>query len=242
MFVYLLSFFPSPIWLSSEFCICRAAFRHLCCDTDIFSPKTEIAVLQFQSSYAHSLTSALHYLVPVRPRRQIVYPLEKLGINAPSKAVSKAPVGSPAAAGRRRGASSCGCGRWGGSTVFSGAGCFLITGSLALVPLKGCPEEAPLQPFTSGGYFPVSLKQEAQDPSGDRPQGPYREAFACCCVSGQVAWSEPLSIFLSSFPCSKADFPFPSCFAFKAKWSLTIGTKLTEKIELAAFKMSGSES
>ncbi|XP_063141073.1 cilia- and flagella-associated protein 61 isoform X4 [Rattus norvegicus] len=44
---------------------------------------------KLQSSYAHSLTSALHYLVPVRPRRQIVYPLEKLGINAPSKEVSK---------------------------------------------------------------------------------------------------------------------------------------------------------
>ncbi|XP_010632494.2 cilia- and flagella-associated protein 61 isoform X4 [Fukomys damarensis] len=49
----------------------------------------KIAVFQLQSPYAHSLTSALHYLVPVRPRRQIVYPLEKLGINAPSKAVSK---------------------------------------------------------------------------------------------------------------------------------------------------------
>ncbi|XP_043458919.1 cilia- and flagella-associated protein 61 isoform X1 [Prionailurus bengalensis] len=48
---------------------------------------------KFQSSYAHSLTSALHYLVPVRPRRQIVYPLEKLGINAPSKAVSKDALG-----------------------------------------------------------------------------------------------------------------------------------------------------
>ncbi|CAK6447385.1 unnamed protein product [Pipistrellus nathusii] len=47
---------------------------------------------KFQSSYAHSLTSALHYLVPVRPRRQIVYPLEKLGINAPSKEVSKEPM------------------------------------------------------------------------------------------------------------------------------------------------------
>ncbi|XP_070341608.1 cilia- and flagella-associated protein 61 isoform X5 [Equus asinus] len=47
---------------------------------------------KFQSSYAHSLTSALHCLVPVRPRRQIVYPLEKLGINAPSKAVSKEPI------------------------------------------------------------------------------------------------------------------------------------------------------
>lgn len=66
----------------------------------MLAPKTEIAVFQFQSSYAHSLTSALHYLVPVRPRRQIVYPLEKLGINAPSKAVSKDPVGSRAAAGR----------------------------------------------------------------------------------------------------------------------------------------------
>ncbi|XP_012512673.1 PREDICTED: cilia- and flagella-associated protein 61 [Propithecus coquereli] len=48
---------------------------------------------KFQNPYAHSLTSALHYLVPVRPRRQIVYPLEKLGINAPSKAVSKEEIG-----------------------------------------------------------------------------------------------------------------------------------------------------
>ncbi|XP_037668188.1 cilia- and flagella-associated protein 61 isoform X4 [Choloepus didactylus] len=47
---------------------------------------------KFQNPYAHSLTSALHYLVPVRPRRQIVYPLEKLGINAPSKEVSKDPL------------------------------------------------------------------------------------------------------------------------------------------------------
>uniref|UniRef100_A0A8C5N465 Cilia and flagella associated protein 61 n=1 Tax=Leptobrachium leishanense TaxID=445787 RepID=A0A8C5N465_9ANUR len=44
---------------------------------------------QFKNPCAHSLTSALHYMVPVRPRRQIVYPLEKLGINAPSKHVSK---------------------------------------------------------------------------------------------------------------------------------------------------------
>ncbi|XP_060547144.1 cilia- and flagella-associated protein 61 [Pantherophis guttatus] len=44
---------------------------------------------KYQNPYAHSLTSALHYMVPVRPRRQIVYPLEKLGINAPSKQVSK---------------------------------------------------------------------------------------------------------------------------------------------------------
>ncbi|KAJ6661329.1 hypothetical protein lerEdw1_014957 [Lerista edwardsae] len=44
---------------------------------------------KFKNPCAHSLTSALHYMVPVRPRRQIVYPLEKLGINAPSKQVSK---------------------------------------------------------------------------------------------------------------------------------------------------------
>uniref|UniRef100_A0A663MV07 Cilia and flagella associated protein 61 n=1 Tax=Athene cunicularia TaxID=194338 RepID=A0A663MV07_ATHCN len=44
---------------------------------------------RFQNPRAHSLTSALHYMVPVRPRRQIVYPLEELGINAPSEQVSK---------------------------------------------------------------------------------------------------------------------------------------------------------
>ncbi|XP_065487730.1 cilia- and flagella-associated protein 61 isoform X1 [Caloenas nicobarica] len=44
---------------------------------------------EFQNPRAHSLTSALHYMVPVRPRRQIVYPLEELGINAPSEQVSK---------------------------------------------------------------------------------------------------------------------------------------------------------
>uniref|UniRef100_A0A8C0F6I3 Cilia and flagella associated protein 61 n=1 Tax=Bubo bubo TaxID=30461 RepID=A0A8C0F6I3_BUBBB len=44
---------------------------------------------RFQNPCAHSLTSALHYMVPVRPRRQIVYPLEELGINAPSEQVSK---------------------------------------------------------------------------------------------------------------------------------------------------------
>ncbi|KFO76187.1 Uncharacterized protein C20orf26, partial [Cuculus canorus] len=44
---------------------------------------------KFQNPCAHSLTSALHYMFPVRPRRQIVYPLEELGINAPSEQVSK---------------------------------------------------------------------------------------------------------------------------------------------------------
>ncbi|NXG17049.1 CFA61 protein, partial [Grallaria varia] len=44
---------------------------------------------KFQSPCARSLTSALHYMAPVRPRRQIVYPLEELGINAPSEQLSK---------------------------------------------------------------------------------------------------------------------------------------------------------
>ncbi|NXR25261.1 CFA61 protein, partial [Cinclus mexicanus] len=44
---------------------------------------------KFQRPCAHSLTSALHYMAPVRPRRQIVYPLRELGVNAPSEHVSK---------------------------------------------------------------------------------------------------------------------------------------------------------
>ncbi|XP_067900509.1 cilia- and flagella-associated protein 61 isoform X2 [Heterodontus francisci] len=44
---------------------------------------------KMNSPQAHSLTSALHYLVPVRRRRQIIYPLEQLGINAPSKRVTQ---------------------------------------------------------------------------------------------------------------------------------------------------------
>ncbi|NWW04112.1 CFA61 protein, partial [Oreocharis arfaki] len=44
---------------------------------------------KFQRPCAHSLTSALHYMAPVRPRRQIVYPLEELGVSAPSEQVSK---------------------------------------------------------------------------------------------------------------------------------------------------------
>ncbi|XP_066172754.1 cilia- and flagella-associated protein 61 [Sylvia atricapilla] len=44
---------------------------------------------QFQRPCAHSLTSALHYMAPVRPRRQIVYPLQELGVNTPSEQVSK---------------------------------------------------------------------------------------------------------------------------------------------------------
>ncbi|KAI1240310.1 hypothetical protein IHE44_0008726, partial [Lamprotornis superbus] len=38
---------------------------------------------------AHSLTSALHYMAPVRPRRQIVYPVRELGASAPPERVSE---------------------------------------------------------------------------------------------------------------------------------------------------------
>ncbi|XP_069788463.1 cilia- and flagella-associated protein 61 isoform X6 [Narcine bancroftii] len=47
---------------------------------------------EVQSPHVHSLTSALHFLVPVRRRRQIIYPLEQLGINAPSKRITKEKV------------------------------------------------------------------------------------------------------------------------------------------------------
>ncbi|XP_039915481.1 cilia- and flagella-associated protein 61 isoform X4 [Hirundo rustica] len=44
---------------------------------------------KFQRPCAHSLTSAFHYMAPVRARRQIVCPLQELGMNSPSEQVSK---------------------------------------------------------------------------------------------------------------------------------------------------------
>ncbi|NXK92481.1 CFA61 protein, partial [Formicarius rufipectus] len=44
---------------------------------------------KFQNPCAHSLTSALHSMAPVRRRRQIVYPLQELGVNAPAEHISK---------------------------------------------------------------------------------------------------------------------------------------------------------
>ena len=42
-----------------------------------------------QSLAKHSLISGLNALVPVRARRQIVYPKEGLGVNGPSERVTK---------------------------------------------------------------------------------------------------------------------------------------------------------
>ncbi|KAK2864232.1 hypothetical protein Q7C36_003386 [Tachysurus vachellii] len=41
-----------------------------------------------ENASAHSLTAVLSSMVPVHPRRQIIYPLEDLGINAPSSLIT----------------------------------------------------------------------------------------------------------------------------------------------------------
>ncbi|KAL2081853.1 hypothetical protein ACEWY4_021671 [Coilia grayii] len=46
-------------------------------------------VHQQRNSCGHYLTAALNYMVPVRPRRQIVLSLEELGMNAPSQHITK---------------------------------------------------------------------------------------------------------------------------------------------------------
>jgi len=43
----------------------------------------------FQIVEEHSLVCTMNDMVPVRSRRQINYPLEKLGFNAPSERVLK---------------------------------------------------------------------------------------------------------------------------------------------------------
>jgi len=44
----------------------------------------------FQLLMKHSLVAALADMVPVKPRRQIVYPVDRLGANAPSDRILEA--------------------------------------------------------------------------------------------------------------------------------------------------------
>lgn len=198
------------------------------CSAALLSPKTEIAVLQFQSSLAHSLTSVLHYLVPVRPRRQIVYPLEKLGINAPSESVSKEPVGS-------RGSSRQGGAVPAQAGVADGWQLCLRRSRLLLnyrEPGSLRPAEAPRRCFPSGDDSWGSLKAKACDLGRDRAQGDEASAGPLHSrTNGLPALPPCSSPFLKSRSCPARR---SQCFAFKASWSFTIQTKLTKQTEPAA--------
>lgn len=218
MFVYLLIFplsrsgrVQNSVFVKLHAGICAAAC------SDALSPKIEIAVFQFQSSYAHSLTSALHCLVPVRPRRQIVYPLEKLGINAPSKAVSKEPVGSRAAAGREARCQLLRAWQMGWQHCLRGSRLLLNYREPGAHALTGAPCRGSPAALSLRWLFYSKPKTEAVWSLGWQSPG---DAFLCCCVSGQVAWSQPLESkepsFFFLFP-QKQIPPFHWCFTFKAK-------------------------
>lgn len=141
MFISLLIFLLDLIKGIKNSCFHRARLQTSAMNfSDILPAKIQHVVFQFQNPCAHSLTSALHYMVPVRPRRQIVYPLEKLGINAPSKQVSKDQVGNRSS--RKQKAKlqlNVGFGRWDDITVLMLGGCFLITLNLMLLPFPCQP-------------------------------------------------------------------------------------------------------
>lgn len=164
--------------------------------------KIEVSVFQVQSPKAHSLTSALHYLVPVRPRRQIVYPLEKLGINAPSKEVSKDAVGS-----RRqqagRGASAAGRGRWGGAARRTGPARLLHPGA----------------PAPRGPYPRVVPPRRAR---GRAPGGPCDAPPAS---QDNWGWRQPPSIVVGLAALLQSKCPFTHAFVarFENRYLAALG-------------------
>lgn len=131
MFVYLL-IFVSDLANRAKNRVCEAVQQTsvMRC-SDLLSAEIWIAVFQLQRPCAHSLTSALHCMAPVRPRRQIVYPRRELGLNAPSERLSEDQVGD--SSGSRREARcqlAQGPGRWAGTALPVLTGCSLITAAV----------------------------------------------------------------------------------------------------------------
>lgn len=211
MFVYLLvSTPPLRFGRVGSFVFVEARAGKCARGSHAIPPKIEVAVSQFQSSSAHSLTSALHYLVPVRPRRQIVYPLEKLGINAPSKEVSRDAVGSrrqqagrSASAGERAG----GRGRWGGAANAEPEpnGCSFIPEPR--LPSTGpCPRVVPPQRARSRADAMWSLVTRHPPSHGGRRRGLLRLS-----TSGLGSTSQHLSGFRPLAP-KQTPLSFMLCF------------------------------
>lgn len=184
MFVYLPTFPPPRFGRVQTFVFVKPhARRRLCCAALTFSPLKQRSL---------SFSSRAPMPTPWHPPFITWFPCgrdDRLSILWKSLASTLHQRRSPRTrwvAGRQQAwrlcASSRGRGRWGGLAVFSGAGCFLITGSLALMPLQGRPAEAPLQPFPSGGYCTETWHRGGLIPGWQTPQG-----HLVCCVSAQAA-------------------------------------------------------